>query len=237
VTAKPASSIKRGKSHPRPAYSELAAQLADFARQFHSRGWALGTSGNLSAVLSESPLRLAITPSGFDKGLLRPAEILAIDGDGSVVSKGNGRVARGRTRAKVPLPVRPSDEAKLHLAIVRARQAKAVLHTHSVWATILSEKCAGRGGLSIEGYEMLKGLEGVRTHRHRAWLPILENSQDMTALARAVEAALAEHPSAHGFLLRGHGLYTWGQDLATAKRHVEILEFLMEVLGRRGEAL
>ena len=79
---------------------------------------------------------------------------------------------------------------------------------------------------------MLKGLEGVSTHEHREWVPIIENSQDMTRLAGSVEEALAQHRRAHGFLLRQHGLYTWGKDIAEAKRHVEILEFLLEVRGR-----
>jgi methylthioribulose-1-phosphate dehydratase len=118
------------------------------------------------------------------------------------------------------------------LAIVRVRGARAVLHTHSVWSTILSEAGASAGGVGIAGYEMLKGLAGVKTHEHREWLPIIENSQDMPALALAVEQALRQHPLAHGFLLRGHGLYTWGRDLAEARRHVEILEFLLEVIGR-----
>ncbi|MGH9849293.1 MAG: class II aldolase/adducin family protein, partial [Blastocatellia bacterium] len=100
-------------------------------------------------------------------------------------------------------------------------------------STILSDAAGdAAGGLAIEGYEMLKGLDGVRTHEHREWLPIIENSQDMPALARTVEQALAKHTDAHGFLLRGHGLYTWGDSLAEAKRHVEILEFLLEVVGR-----
>jgi methylthioribulose-1-phosphate dehydratase len=86
-------------------------------------------------------------------------------------------------------------------------------------------------------YEMLKGLDGVTTHEHREWLPIFENSQDMAALARTIEAIFQRHPGSHGFLLRRHGLYTWGRDLAEARRHVEILEFLLEVLGRtRGAA-
>ena len=79
---------------------------------------------------------------------------------------------------------------------------------------------------------MLKGLEGVLTHEHQEWLPVIENSQDMTALARSVEETLTTHPNSHGFLLRRHGLYTWGKDLSEAKRHVEILEFLLEVMGR-----
>src|SRR5262249_47890737 len=103
---------------------------------------------------------------------------------------------------------------------------------HSIWSTLLSNAYADQGGFWIEGYEMLKGLAQVRTHEHREWLPILENSQDMVSLERGIERAIESQPNAHGFLLRRHGLYTWGQDLAQAKRHVEILEFLLEVLGR-----
>jgi methylthioribulose-1-phosphate dehydratase len=44
---------------------------------------------------------------------------------------------------------------------------------------------------------------------------------------------LAAHPDAHGFLIRRHGLYTWGQDLAEAKRHLETLEFLFEAIERK----
>ena len=79
---------------------------------------------------------------------------------------------------------------------------------------------------------MLKGLDGISTHEHREWLPIIENSQDMAELAGTVGRALKGHPQCHGFLLRRHGLYTWGKDLRDAKRHIEILEFLLELLGR-----
>ena len=91
---------------------------------------------------------------------------------------------------------------------------------------------AGDGGVAIEGYEMLKGLQGVSTHVHREWLPIIENSQDMLELADRIGETLREHKAAHGLLLRRHGLYSWGNDLPQAKRHVEILEFLLEVVGR-----
>jgi methylthioribulose-1-phosphate dehydratase len=79
---------------------------------------------------------------------------------------------------------------------------------------------------------MLKGLQGVRTHEHAEWLPIVENSQDMTALAETIGETLNQHKGAHGFLLRRHGLYTWGENLAQAKRHIEIFEFLLETIGR-----
>jgi methylthioribulose-1-phosphate dehydratase len=198
--------------------SETALRLAELGRELHARGWVLGTSGNFSAVLSRDPLRVAITPRGADKGRLDPAQILEVDAGGRAVA-GAGR---------------PSDETRLHLAVVAARGAGAVLHTHSVWATLLSEAHAAEGGLAIEGYEMLKGLEGVGTHAHREWVPILENSQDWAADAPAVEGLLRDRPEAHAFLIRGHGLYTWGRDLAQARRHLEVMEFLLEVVGRAG---
>jgi len=198
-------------------FDERAHELAELGRAFYARGWVLGTSGNFSAVVSRDPLRLAITSSGIDKGELNPAHILEVDVEGCAV-RGDGK---------------PSAETLLHLAIAKIRAAGAVLHTHSVWSNILSDDDDNQHGLEITGFEMLKGLDGVTTHEHSEWLPIVENSQDMPLLTAGVAEALNEHRAAHGFLIRRHGLYTWGRDIADAKRHVEIIEFLLEVMGRR----
>jgi len=213
---KPPRNRRSNESPDAGIFDGLAAGLAEAGRAFYSRGWALGTSGNFSAVVERQPLRLAITASGVDKGSLTAGQFLQINNEGKPLGGGG----------------KPSAEALLHISIARARRAGAVLHTHSVWSTLLSQTFAAEGGIELTGYEMLKGLEGVSTHEHREWLPILENSQDMRQLGGRVEAALDRHPRSHGFLLRGHGLYTWGRDLAEARRHVEILEFLLEVLGR-----
>jgi methylthioribulose-1-phosphate dehydratase len=194
----------------------IADQLVAVGRRFHARGWVLGTSGNFSAVVSHDPLRLAITASSLDKGALDPSHILHV-GEDCVVVSGAGR---------------PSAETLLHVEIVRHRGACAVLHTHSVWGTTLSDAHASAGGLGIDGYEMLKGLDGVRTHEHREWVPIVENDQDMARLSGVLREVLTRHPAAHAVLLRRHGLYTWGKSLAEAVRHVEILEFLFETIGR-----
>ncbi len=201
---------------PSSKFSEIAANLAATAKALHARGWLSGTSGNLSALVQSEPLLLAMSPSGVDKGELTAEQILLVDEDARVINGGR----------------KPSDETLLHLEIVKQRQAEAVLHTHSIWNTILSGLFADEHGVAIEGYEMLKGLEGVRTHEHREWLPIIDNSQDMHELAASIRATLTEHPNAHGVLIHKHGLYSWGQDLSEARRHIEILEFLLEVRGR-----
>lgn len=201
-------------------FEEMALGIVAVARGFYGRGWLMGTSGNLSAVVQREPLRLAITASGVDKGELSREQVILIDE--------NARLSND-------YPGKPSDESLLHVCIAKQRGAGAVLHTHSIWNTILSDLHANDGGVRIEGYEMLKGLAGVRTHDHSEWLPIVDNSQDMPALAQTVSVILNEHPLAHGFLIRRHGLYTWGENLAQAKRHVEILEFLLEAMGRSKE--
>lgn len=213
---------------------EIVTDLAVIAKGFYARGWLLGTSGNLSAVVRREPLQLAITASGIDKGQLIPKQILMVDEKAHIISEHPPGESPGfiRSSDKNQTVYKPSDESFLHIGIVKQRGAGAVLHTHSVWNTILSEVHAGERGIQIEGYEMLKGLDGVRTHQHSEWLPIIENSQDMRALAETVSSVLELHPQAHGFLIKRHGLYSWGKDLAEAKRHVEIFEFLLETLGQ-----
>ena len=208
------STVQHGKPQ---SLATAAKQLVHAGRRFDQRGWVMGTSGNFSVVIDRDPVRLAITSSGTFKGELGTDQILEIDERGAPVGAGDARA---------------SAEALLHVEIVRGRGAGAVLHTHSIWSTLVSERFRDARGVFIEGYEMLKGLEGVRTHEHREWLPIVENDQDMARLSGVVRGVLDQHPDAHGLLLRGHGLYTWGADLPQAVRHVEILEFLLEVVGR-----
>ena len=201
-------------------FAGVAEQLIKIGRRFDARAWVLGTSGNFSVVVQPRPLRLAITRSGTHKGELTTDDILEVGEAGRPLA-GSGA---------------PSAETRLHLEIIETRGAAAVMHTHSIWSTALSDRFGDRGGVAIDGYEMLKGLAGVTTHEHREWIPVLENDQDMTRLAGRVRTTLQERPDCHAFLLRRHGLYTWGATVAEAVRHVEILEFLLESVGRKEAA-
>jgi methylthioribulose-1-phosphate dehydratase len=202
------------------ACEAVVDQLRHVGRMFHARGWSLGTSSNYSVVHSRDPLRLIITASGKDKGALQPHDFVLVDQNGQPVGEGQPK---------------SSAETLLHCLLAEDAEVGAVLHTHSVWATILSELYADRGAMVIEDYEMLKGLEGVTTHQHRAVIQILDNSQDIPTLAGEVRQRLQCHcdGQVHGFLLRQHGLYTWGRDLFAARRHVEIFEFLFECVARK----
>jgi methylthioribulose-1-phosphate dehydratase len=203
----------------RDSVAAEAEALCATARWCYARGWAAATSGNFSVrPFADAPGRVLITPSGLDKGALQPADLIEIDAEGSVIA-GKGK---------------PSAETALHVAVYHARpEAGAILHVHTVWNTILTSHCAGQRHVSITGYEILKGLSGVTTHEHEERLPLLTNTQDYDVLEEEMAAALEEYPGAHGILLSRHGLYTWGQSVAEARRHLEALEFLFEVEARR----
>ena len=195
-----------------------STELIDAAHEFYRRGWVLGTSGNFSQLISRKPFRVSITASGLDKGSLDETSFLEVDENATVIS-GDGK---------------PSAETQIHLAIYKLlANVGSVMHTHSVWGTILSDKFLEQGAIEIDGYEMLKGLNGVATHDHKEIVPIVPNTQDYVALSKTIENVLHENPDVHGFYLHRHGLYTWGDTLVDAKRHIEIFEFLFEVLGRQ----
>jgi methylthioribulose-1-phosphate dehydratase len=195
-----------------------SAELAEAGQEFYRRGWVLGTSGNFSALLARKPLRVCVTASGLEKGSLDETNFLELDDDAEIL-QGFGK---------------PSAETLIHLTIYRfLPKARSILHTHSVWGTILSDHFFEQGAIQIEGYEMLKGLAGVKTHEHTERVPIVENSQDYVALAHVIENVIRDNPNIHGIYLRRHGLYTWGETVSEAKRHIEIFEFLFEVLGRQ----
>jgi len=47
-------------------------------------------------------------------------------------------------------------------------------------------------------------------------------------LAAHIKTRLPRTQPCYGFLLAGHGLYVWGKDIPTAKRHLEVFEFLLQ---------
>ena len=192
----------------------VQSELPELIRWIHSKGWAPGTGGNFSEVISDSPLELLMSPSGIDKGDCSHDNMLLVNESGATVT-GIGK---------------PSAETLIHVAIARQTDAKVIVHTHSIWNTIAS--LSPHPDYRIGGFEMLKGLRGITTHDHMEYIPIFENSQDIAGLSAKIESKLKERPETHGILLRGHGLYTWGSSIAEAKRHLEVLEFLFEIQGQ-----
>lgn len=193
-------------------FEQAAAALISAGQRLWRQGYCPATSSNFSRRLDKK--RCAITVSGRDKGDLKLTDIMLVDMSGCSLD--------GHT---------PSAETLLHTQLYQHDAGiGAVLHTHSVKAALVSMHC--EGPVIIAGLELLKALKGVKTHNSRLEIPIFDNTQDIAALASDVDSWMNSlpdnHGTAHAYLIRGHGLYSWGHDLAEALRHIEALEYLLD---------
>jgi len=189
-------------------FQRRACELIEAGQVLYRLGMVPATSGNFSAKLGDGSL--AITVSGRHKGKLNEDGIMRVDAE--------GRSLDGR---------HSSAETALHVQIYkRYPEARVVLHPHSVNATLLSRLCADE--LKLQDYELLKAFPGVDSHDHTIRVPIFDNDQDIARLASRVEARLPDYEPVQGYLIRGHGFYTWGENIEDTMRHVEAFEFLFD---------
>jgi len=205
------------------AFEQAAQAIVDASLHIYQRGWAPSTSSNFSLRLDEA--HCAITVSGKDKGRLRREDVMQVDFSGQAVDDDSGA---GSGRKK------PSAETLLHTQLYRRDTSiGAILHTHSLNATLISMSAMGRGNaLLLEGLELLKAFAGTESHLVVLRIPIFDNTQDIAALACEVDAAMDRHGTGHVYLIRGHGIYTWGRDMNEAMRHLEAVEYLLEYSWR-----
>lgn len=190
------------------AFEDIARSLVDVGHQAFNQGWVPATSGNFSARLDDK--RIAITVSGRHKGHLAIDDIMLIDADGEPLDD-----------------KKPSAETLLHTWLYQWRpDIHAVLHTHSVRSTVLSRIADGE--ILLDGLEVMKAFAGIDTHDTELVIPVFPNDQNIRRLSKQVAEYLEEHPQVPGYLIAGHGLYTWGNSIAAALRHLEAFEFLFE---------
>ena len=187
---------------------QRAAELCAAGRELYAHGMVPATSGNLSTRIRDG--RILITVSGTHKGRLEDADLMLLDESGRPEDQGQ-----------------PSAETALHLQIYRRfPEVSAVLHPHSVHATLLSR--LDPRDLVLENYELLKALPGITSHASRVTLPVFANDQDNDRLAAGVDTWMEQYGPPPGYLICGHGFYTWGDSINAALHHVEALEFLFD---------
>jgi methylthioribose-1-phosphate isomerase len=190
-----------------------ATALAACSRSLYQRGWMPGTSGNLSVRLPEG-LAL-VTASGRDKGELTAADTVLVDDRNGVPLDPDGP--------------RASAETGIHAAVYRTTDAGAVIHVHPPYATAIACRSGGGAPLRLERFELLKGL-GL-ADPSRTELPVFRNWPEVPRIADEIAAHLAATPDAPpGLLIAGHGITTWGADLAQARNRLECLEAICQLL-------
>jgi len=214
------------KKGPSAGFSESWLQeVVDCGKQFYDRRWMYGTAGNLSVKVNQSPLEIAITPSGAHKGSLKPTDLIHLK------DKGDGKL-EPQVKKGAELPI-PSAETAIHQAIHQTLPGcGAVFHVHPVHATLLSALVGNpqhRQTLEIEWFEMLKCL-GIG-EGEIGMLPIFPNWQDIPKVAQEVHQYLLQTPNAPpAILLYNHGVTAWGRNPEQARNHLEAVEYVCEYL-------
>ena len=168
-------------------------KLASVCKMLYDRQLTVSAGGNMSVRIGDS--EVLITPSGRNKGLLQPEDMVLIGTDGSVLSEG-----------------KPSIEHRFHLALYNANpDTGAVVHCHPLHCTTLAVrnepiKC----NITPEGVLLLGSVPMIGY--------FTPGSQELVD-------AVAEHSDARAMLMARHGALTQGRTLEEAYNRMEELEF------------
>ncbi|MER6947287.1 class II aldolase/adducin family protein [Nonomuraea sp. NPDC000554] len=177
----------------------LREQLCEYGRRAVELGLVIGTSGNLSVRQGDL---VAVTPSGVALDRLTPELCPIVDVDGYLVEGDQ----------------QPSSETPMHLAVYRTTSAQAVVHTHSVFGTVVATTLPELPPVHYNAL-LLGGTVKVAEYA----------TYGTPELAANVRRAMAGKQAA---LLANHGGVTIGATLEQAFEATRLLEWLCEVYVR-----
>ena len=177
--------------------NETRQLLVELAGSLFSRGFSVGSAGNISVRLSDGYL---ITPTNSSLGRLDPERLAKLDGDFQHVGGD-----------------KPSKEVFMHSAFYRARQdAGAVVHLHSTMATAVA--CLP----DVDAANPIPPLTPYFVMRVGRSMPIIEYYRPGDPeMEPAIHAAARD---ARGVLLANHGPVVSGKTLTDAVYAAEELE-------------
>ncbi|GGS78756.1 fuculose phosphate aldolase [Planobispora rosea] len=179
--------------------AEQRRLLCDYGRRAAATGLVVGAAGNLSVRVGDL---IAVTPGGVPLDRLEPGACPVIDIEGHLVEG----------------ELQPSSETPMHLAVYTTTGARAVVHTHSVFGTVVATTMTE---LPPIHYNTLLLGGTVRVAEYATY--------GTPELAANVRAALEGRQAA---LLANHGGVTVGDDLDKAFEATRLLEWLCEVYVR-----
>jgi methylthioribulose-1-phosphate dehydratase len=207
---------------PMPAVppAELVAPLSAAVARWAARGWLDGDVGDFSLVASREPLRLWISLPTRSRHHLQPTDFVLVDHQGKSLD---------------PEGPAPPPEAQVHAVLAEhLAHLGCIVHTQSCWSELLTDRPYPQNNLPLEPVETLRALPGL-TAIQRVAIKVFDQPQEWHELVRRLRLVLPENSAAlrYGFFLKRHGLYTWGRDVEDARRHVEVIEHLLEYKARQ----
>lgn len=196
---------------------EEMKKLALLVRTMNSFGHNPATSGNYSLRSKTSPEIALVSESGIDKSKFTEENFLPLYYKTRKMLENYSDSGR-----------KSSDETDIHLTIYQITNANCVLHSHLLDSLLFADLFHDQDFASLKNLELLKGFKNIKTHEIEIKVPIFDNTQDIKSLAEIVKPAILSQENNYGLLLRGHGIYVWGESVEEAKRHLEVFEYLFK---------
>ena len=168
------------------------------AQQLLRLGLVAATSGNVSMRLEgdEKEGLIAVTPAGTDYETMTPEDIVVVDYDVDVIE--------GDTV--------PSSESLTHVAVYKARpDISAVIHTHSIYASVLAVAGVPLPPILDELVAYLGGPVEVAEYG-------FPSTEDLG------EKAIQAMGERNAVFIRNHGVLAAGRDMPDALRACELVE-------------
>lgn len=179
------------------AFSSEREALCDAAISFHARGYAFGSTGNLSIREDDT---IWITPTGQSLRHTTVDSLAAIDSHGA---------ARNANKA--------SKEFPFHLAAYRAAgdRARALVHLHSTWSVLLS---------CLDDLDEEQPLPVFTPYYLMRVAPLAVVPYCRPGSENLAEVIGAAAHASDCLLLRNHGLVALGRSMSEAVDRAEELE-------------
>jgi len=188
--------------------------ICHLCAHFYTWQWVSGTGGGISVRRGD---KIFMAPSGVQKERIRPEDIFVLDADGEVLQG----------------PEDPSLKVSacrpLFMHAYKLRDAGAVIHSHSMnamLATLIYDDV-----FRISNMEMLKGIKGIGAFDNHE-VPIISNTAYEEELTDSLEEAIRAFPQSSAVLVKGHGVYVWGDNWVKAKTQSECYDYLFEAAVR-----
>ena len=185
----------------------LRKKLILIARKAYEHRLMTGTWGNLSVRVDKD--KILITPSGFEKDLLKASDLLLMNLD--------GKILKGRWN--------PSTETPMHTYIYRFRDdVHAIIHTHSHYATVFAVRGEPIPPITVE-FAAVIGHEIPVTKYVRA------------GTREAAEEIVKTLGNGRAVLIKNHGVVAIGESIEEAYNVALLVEeeartyYLLKLLG------
>ena len=174
---------------------ELRRLIAEVFRWTYLKNLNTTIGGNVSARLDKETI--LITPTSTPKHLIKPANIVKMKLDGTVIGGG-----------------KPSSEWRMHIEIYKVRSdVKAIVHTHS--PSILA--------LSLAGVKPDLSICEAKTYLGDYVPEVPYYTPGSQELAEAV-ARVFKNVNVYVAILRNHGVVAVGSNLFEALNRAEVIE-------------